>query len=67
MSRQDEIETDCAMPPGTDVIEIRLLLPTSQFSALEATATRSDRSVAALLRSTIGDFLRSHEPCQRNM
>lgn len=60
MNRQEEFVTDCAMPPGTDVIEIHLLLPMSQLSALEAAAARSDRSVAAFLRGTIGDFLQSH-------
>jgi hypothetical protein len=63
MSQQDEFVADCAMP-GTDVIEIHLLLPSHQFSALEVAATRSDRSVAALLRGTIGDFLRAQTPGQ---
>ncbi len=62
MSQLDKFVTDCPRPPGTDVNEILLLLPAHQLSALEVTAARSNRSVAALLRGTIGDSLRSQAP-----
>jgi len=41
----------------TDLVELHLLLPAYQFSALEEVADRSELTVAALLRRTIGDFL----------
>ena len=60
MSRPDAIVTDCSMTPGADVIEVELLLSAHQFSALEAAAARSDRTVAALLRGAISDFLKAN-------
>ena len=42
---------------ATDMVELHLLLPAHQFSALEAAAARSGLTVAALLRRTVGDFL----------
>lgn len=42
-----------------DEVEIYLLLPMSQLAALEAVAARSERTVGALLRGIIGDFLQS--------
>ena len=54
------------IPPGgpaashaTDVVELRLLLPANQVSALEEAAVRLERSVAALVRLAVSDFLRS--------
>lgn len=41
-----------------DEVGLCLLLPASQLAALEAAAARTERTVEALLRSIIGDFLR---------
>jgi CheY-like chemotaxis protein len=41
------------------VVELQLLLPAGQLTTLEAMAARSQLTVGALLRRTIGDFLRS--------
>lgn len=50
---------DTAVSQATDVIELRLLLPSNQVSALEAAAVRLELSVAALVRCAISDFLQS--------
>lgn len=47
-----------AFPHAAEVVELHLLVPVCQFTALEAVAARSQLTVAALLRRTIGDFLR---------
>lgn len=44
---------------ATDVVELRLLLPSNQVSALEAAAVRLELSVAALVRLAINSFLQS--------
>ena len=43
---------------GVDVVELHLLIQKDQFAALEAVATRAQLTVAALIRRTMGDFLR---------
>jgi hypothetical protein len=48
-----------AVTQETDVVELRLLLPSYQVSALEAAAVRLELSVAALVRLAISDFLQS--------
>lgn len=60
MSRQEGKKTEGppAFPHPTEVVELHLLLPGCQFTALEAVAARSHLTVATLLRRTISDFLR---------
>ena len=48
-----------ALSHAADVVELHLLLPSDQVSALEAAAVRLELSVDALVRSAVGDFLRS--------
>ena len=43
---------------ATDEVELHLLLPAGQFSALEAAALRPELTVGELLRRTSGEFLR---------
>lgn len=60
MTEQGKIPTDHpAVSQGTEVVELRLLLPANQASALEAAAGRLELSVAALVRCAISDFLQS--------
>jgi hypothetical protein len=49
---------------ATDVIELHLLLPARQVSALRAAALRSELTVDDLLRRTIGEFLRPPPPAR---
>jgi hypothetical protein len=60
MTRPEGIATDglSAFPHSAEVVELHLLLPVRQFTALEAVAARSQLTVATLLRRAIGDFLR---------
>lgn len=48
-----------AVTQETDVVELRLLLPSKQVAALEAAAVRLELSVTALVRLAISDFLQS--------
>lgn len=57
MTQNDPV-TGYSMASGGDVVEVHLLLPTRQLSALNAAAARSRVTVGALLRSTIDDLLR---------
>jgi two-component system, OmpR family, response regulator len=59
MTQQDLNDRLVAPSQATDVVELHLLLPSNQFSALEATAVRLELSVAALVRGAVRDFLRS--------
>jgi hypothetical protein len=60
MPEQGKIPTD-RLPPShaTDMVELRLLLPSNQVSALGAAAVRLELSVDALIRSAVGRFLQS--------
>lgn len=42
---------------GSEVMELMLLLPNSQFLDLEDAAWRSKLTVGQLIRRTVGDFL----------
>ena len=44
-------------PPTSEVVELMLLLPRKQFSALEAVARRLNLTMGQLLRRTVGEFL----------
>lgn len=61
MPEQGKMPTDRLAPPthATDVVELHLLLPANQVSALEAAAVRLELSVAALVRLAVSRFLRS--------
>jgi hypothetical protein len=61
MPEQGKIPTDRLVPPShaTDVVELHLLLPANQFSALEAVAVRLELSVDALVRLAVGRYLQS--------
>lgn len=60
MTEQGKTPTDHpAVSQATDVVELRLLLPSNQVSALEAAAGRLELSVTALVRLAISDFLQS--------
>ena len=59
MMREHESGTDGPMATGHDVVELHLLLPARQLSALETAAARSQVTVASLLRTTIDDLLRA--------
>jgi hypothetical protein len=48
--------------PPARVVELLLLLPLNQFSALEVVASRLNLTVGQLLRCTISDFLRQPLP-----
>src|SRR5436305_11819661 len=55
MTHQEGI-VDCRrtmFPPTGDVVELLLLLPTNQFSALEVVAGRLDLTTCQLLRRTV--------------
>jgi hypothetical protein len=52
--------TDFPTGPGPDVVELQLLLPMRQLSALEAVAARSKLTVNGLLLETIDNFLQEH-------
>lgn len=61
MPEHGKILTDPLVPSAhaTDMVELHLLLPASQVSALEAVAVRLELSVVALVRLAVGDFLQS--------
>ena len=61
MTEQGMTPADRLVAPlhAADVVELHLLLPLNQVSALEAAAVRLELSVDALVRSAVGDFLRS--------
>lgn len=60
MPEQGTISPGGPMPShATDVVELRLLLPSNQVSALEAAAVRLELSVAALVRLAVSGFLES--------
>jgi hypothetical protein len=44
-------------PPTGEVVELMLLLPSNQFTALEATAGQMHLTVGQLLRRTVNQFL----------
>jgi hypothetical protein len=48
-----------AIARENDMVEIDLLLPANQVSALEVAAVRAGLSVAALVRRVVSDFLQS--------
>jgi len=58
MKWQEEPESDTLMERTKDVVELQLLLPAHQFSALEAVAAQLEMTVATLLRRAIADLLR---------
>jgi hypothetical protein len=49
-----------------DEVELHLLLPSYQLSALEQAAARSVLTVPAVLRRAIGDFLRATSSAEHN-
>ena len=59
MMGEHESGTDGPMATGHDVVELHLLLPARQLSALETAAARSHVTVASLLHTTIDGYLRT--------
>ena len=59
MTSQDGI-ADIRQPnfaPTSEVVELMLLLPRNQFSALEVVAGRLNLTLGQLLRRIVGDYL----------
>jgi hypothetical protein len=60
MTVREMILTDAPhLTRAADVVELHLLVPSDHITALEAAATRSHLTVAALVRRVLGDFLLS--------
>ena len=59
MADPRRIPSDGAIARENEVVEIDLLLPANQASALEVAAVRAGLSVAALVRRVVSDFLQS--------
>jgi hypothetical protein len=70
MNEQDERVIDtCGSPPPRigEVLELPLLLPAGDASALERAAHRRGLTVGQMLRALVRDFLREPDggPCPR--